>query len=113
MPEYIETRPEAIAAIHESIMHWNDICYGESGSVFARSCGLCNIYIGGECKKCPVSANDNCCHDPMSTWDNYYFADHSPGFRCSIESATEAEAMLEALVVLLPPSERIRYGDTP
>jgi hypothetical protein len=119
MTEYIETRPEAIEAIHKSISHWNDICAGCESDYSASGCYLCLEYLEVplswlpeslfRCFGCPVKKSGNNCYNKKSTWAKYRNVASYHGY-CEHSSANEAEAMLEALVMLLPESERVVYG---
>lgn len=100
--KYIETRPEAISAIHQSITRWNLECYGCKKSV---DCGLCTLYGNGSigCPECPLEMKYGlACNDDGSAFDNW--------FRKKLGKHQDEEAMLEALVMLLPPKERKVYG---
>lgn len=98
MSAYIEERPDAIEAIKKAIDEkWNPICMG---SVRKVRCALCDMF---PCMECPLTQAypkaDNCCPQ-YNDWDNAF----------SGENHAEAEAMLEALVMLLPLEHRKEYG---
>jgi hypothetical protein len=110
MGTYIEKRPEYIVAIKKSIGHWNDICLGCENKTSENECALCML-TGVGCSACPLGISGNICTDDDATYDDYVFARSlTPEPFCSVGSATEAEAMLEALVQLLPPEHRKDYG---
>ena len=103
MSQYIETRPEAIKAIYKAITEkWNLICMGLDVRHTVK-CPLCEMYRGSGrgCvgkKECPLDiAGDNC-------WDN------KSTFSVNWGEPEGDKAMLEALVQLLPESERAIYG---
>jgi hypothetical protein len=109
---YIETRPEAIEAIHKSIDHWNNICVGCEDFHGSGKCSLCQKYDDDidTCAGCPLLLSGNHCYSASSTYKRFIMArNNSPSHFCSENSANAAEAMLEALVQLLPPEERRRY----
>jgi hypothetical protein len=128
---YIETRPEAIEAIHKSIREkWNPICMGCVDR--EPDCALCGYSEDGnhiiECDDCPLSLAGHECYtvtDLYTTWKNeatiYDDCDlcpHNEDNSCAVSdkgcpikpAPAKSEAMLEALVNLLPEEERIRYG---
>lgn len=104
MNDYIETRPEAIEAIKKAINEkWNLICLG-CNTEDLPVCALCMAY-GMTCKGCPLikaygkGRNATCrCID---LFYSYNYRGQTPA---------KAEAMLEALVMLLPPEHRIEFG---
>lgn len=127
---HIEKRPEAIEAIKKCIDgKWNPICMGCGGdSPYDISCALCSVMVG--CHECPLGeiSPDDSCIDNNTEYSKWYHA--SSVFNCencskstscagtsfcndhlpSIVAPEEAEAMLEALVMLLPPEHRKKYG---
>lgn len=109
MTQYIETRPKAIEAIKKSIAHWDDICMGCEDDYYGDNCALCDEYF--DCNNCPLFEVYGKCSSDGSPWANYWEAQDGRLLAyCSVNSANEAEAMLEALVQLLPESERAIYG---
>lgn len=115
--KYIETRKSWFPAIHDSIAHWNAVCMGYSGCVDASECALCvreQPSLQFNCIVCPLKRAGKGCEPRRSLWDMYMRCFPTEVFRsdecfCSVDSANAAEAMLEALVQLLPPEERKRY----
>lgn len=109
MGSYTEERPEAIEAIKQSIAEkWEPICNGCLTGKSEPDCKLCELYDYDHCADCPLCKTDNGCKNSNSTW--WGWADcKEDGF--IIESSPEdSEAMLEALVMLLPPEHRKEYG---
>lgn len=119
---YIETRPEAIKAIKQTIeKKWNPICMG-CGEDHA-SCSLCDYDDATgdrDCQTCPLvlryGKNANCC-PPYTRLDDLTECGECPKVDCCDnvcptfkDTPEEAEAMLEALVMLLPPEHRKEYG---
>jgi len=95
-----------IEAIHKSIAHWNDICYGMEDDVSSEKCSLCREYNrSGRCTGCPLAIK-NCCFNRQSPYTTYHGARKD---YCTASSAEAAEAMLETLVGLLPDEEADRY----
>ena len=101
--------PEDIKAIHESIMHWNDICMGCEDDYKGRKCALCRMYPD-DCFDCPLRKSGYKCETHGSPWDNYSHIVEYYRF-CTVKSAEEAETMLITLINLLPESERTIYGE--
>ena len=111
---YIEKRPKAIEAIKESIDHWNDICYGYCGAIDSETCGLCVLYHS-DCSSCSLLMAGSGCNKAGSPWKRYFLCFTGGDYLldecfCEENAANEAEAMLEALVMLLPPEHRKEYG---
>jgi hypothetical protein len=120
---YIETRKTWIKAIHKCIEEkWNPICMGCGDDPFAEyNCSLCKM--DASCENCSLGKSGDVCAHKGSTFHIMYMEhncdtcrenygvciadidDHCP----QLVAISEAEAMLEALVMLLPPEERKRY----
>ena len=103
MSAYIEERPDAIEAIKKAIDEkWNPICMGCTGNYADEiECALCELY-DMECGECSLGHSNNSCArgslNSYSAWAEFG------------ERPEDAEAMLEALVMLLPPEHRKQYG---
>lgn len=102
---------KTIEALHKSIAHWNDICYGMEDDYFSGNCALCGAHSKGisECEDCPVQKADGMkcgTFAGSSTWGRYYDAHGGNNGFCTVDSADAAEAMLELLVSLLPDDGR-------
>lgn len=113
MSAYIEERPDAIEAIKKSIAHWNDICYGYCGAIDSETCGLCALH--GDCSLCGLFMAGNGCNKVGTPWKRYFNSFCGGDYLvdmcfCEVGTANKAEAMLEALVMLLPPEHRKEYG---
>jgi len=125
MSDYIETRKAWIEAIHRSITEkWNPICMGCFPDDYStsHSCALCQM--GADCHICSLGKAGEKCNDKGSLFydvceadgcDNCtdFFGECSNLIDCpysAILYAVEAEAMLEALIQLLPESEHVIYG---
>jgi hypothetical protein len=119
---YVETRKTWIKAIHKCIMEkWNPICMGcvdeEPDCALCKKAehyrGYCNICSLGKAKMECNAGGDN----PYETYSDATDCDgcEQDEAECDLECPgacsrpDEAEAMLEALVQLLPPEERKRY----
>ena len=123
MSNYIERRPEAIEAIKKAIdKKWNPICMGLVDE--EPACALCEAYpASGDCMRCPLGLAGMACNmhinNPYSAWDdendccNCLQTPSDCAYDCPeliYSSPEKAEAMLEALVMLLPPEHRAEYG---
>jgi hypothetical protein len=114
---YIETRKTWIKAIHGSIIKWQDIRNGLLG--VEPRCDLCEKadqtrrrvaqYHKLKCSYCPVSKSQNTCGHHNSTWYKWSIASEREWWSIKKVAKPEAEAMLIALIKLLPPEERRRY----
>lgn len=123
---YIEIDPEWIEAIHKAIDKWNSICM--CGVMLVEpDCALCDMfgYQPPGCRLCPLfrgtrkyCTTGNSIYDKWSKkvrtcsedYDCDYCDDRYGGCPDILTPApTEAWNMLEALVNLLPESERERY----
>jgi hypothetical protein len=67
-------------------------------------CALCRVFGEEYCSFCPLCLSGDRCFNPGSTYKKYIMAISTP------EQIDAMEAMLEALVMLLPTEERERYG---
>lgn len=115
--KYIETRKTWIKAIHKCIVEkWNPICMGcvEDES----PCNLCekarktssaaqSKWNRDYCSYCPLEMAGDRCESHKGSWREWSLIANAWPFE---PAPAEAEAMLEALVQLLPESERTIYG---
>ena len=122
MSDYIETDPTTIEVIKRVIDEkWNPICMGYHVLIDCPLCLHCS-----DCDCCPLAISGNNCNEEGSSWGDWDRAAKrlSCGHECNALNAScgdfsecpknyapaEAEAMLEALVQLLPPEHREEYG---
>jgi hypothetical protein len=103
---YIERRPEAIEAIHKSIVNtWLPRVDGGHGEYDNYICETGEDGCCGGCYGCPVYISTGLdCNKPGSYFDNWYKSSGAD------ERKKASGEYLEALVMLLPPEHRIRYG---
>ena len=102
---------------------WNPICMGY-GRDALYTCALCEEFHlkptpdrTRGCYRCPLDRSGNNCERSFSSWKDYraaYWAifgdDDDERINRKLNSSEEAEAILEALVMLLPIKERESYG---
>lgn len=112
---------KVIAAIHKTIRRkWDPICMGYKADEGDDDCELCSIM---RCSECPFEAA--CDTGTYRAWAHHVIQKHGGAtpkehlraacsrviFKIYCPTCAErAEAVLEDLILLLPPDERTIYG---
>lgn len=103
-----------IEAIKSSIRDkWNPICMGCGVDTGGDNCPLCKIFINNFCEACPLAKKFNVdCFKSSSVYQRWNCSpcDHDTGTAECPVCGERAEAMLEALVQLLPEEHRAEFG---
>ncbi len=118
-----------IEALHKSIQRkWNPICMGDGVDNRSEDCPLCKLILvdaTSVCSPCPFTGV--CSDGAYNDWEQHFERNHSPCPErksanmcdgCELDIVTikcptcaeKAEAVLEKLVMCLPPEEREIYG---
>jgi hypothetical protein len=108
---------KTIEALHKSIAHWNDICYGIDNSIGSKHCSLCVEFAEGKSlhfncgdnTDCPIRIKTGVPECRRTSYQEYVRLSDEHKHNCTAASADAAEAMLETLVGLLPEREADIY----